>query len=194
MNASFLTSATSWRQYPADEGAEVAFAGRSNAGKSSTINAVLNHRGLARASKKPGRTQMLQFFSVGENRRVVDLPGYGYAAAPLRVREGWEGMMAEYFRRRRSLCGVFIVVDARRGLGELDRRMLEVCAAAEAPVRVLMNKCDRLKRSALIQTLRDTERLLEGASAAQAFSALRAVGVEEARDALIAWLAASAQP
>ena len=194
MNASFLTSAASWRQYPADEGAEVAFAGRSNAGKSSTINAVLNHRGLARASKKPGRTQMLQFFSVGQNRRVVDLPGYGYAAAPMRVREGWEGMMAEYFRRRRSLCGVFIVVDARRGLGELDRRMLEVCAAAEAPVRVLMNKCDRLKRSALIQTLRDTERLLEGAGAAQAFSALRAVGVEEARDALIAWLAAPAQP
>jgi len=188
MNASFLTSAAHWRQYPADEGAEVAFAGRSNAGKSSTINAVLNRRGLARASKKPGRTQMLQFFSVGERRRVVDLPGYGYAAAPLRVRERWEGMMDEYFGRRRSLRGVFIVVDARRGLGELDRRMLEVCAAAGAPARLLMNKCDRLKRGALAQTLRDAERLLAGGGAVQAFSALRAVGVEEARSALSAWL------
>ena len=190
MNASFLTSAATWRQYPADAGAEVAFAGRSNAGKSSTINAVLNRRGLARASKKPGRTQMLQFFSVGEDRRVVDLPGYGYAAAPLRVRRQWEGMMSDYFRRRRSLRGVFVVVDARRGLGELDLRMLDVCAAAEAPVRLLMNKCDRLKRGALIQMLRDTERALEGEAAAtvQAFSALRAVGVEEARAALESWL------
>ena len=188
MNASFLTSAARWRQYPADEGAEVAFAGRSNAGKSSAINAVLNRRGLARASKKPGRTQMLQFFSLGEQRRVVDLPGYGYAAAPLRVREQWEGMMDEYFSRRRSLRGVFIVVDARRGLGELDRRMLEVCAGAAAPPRLLLNKCDRLKRGALMQTLRDTERLLAGAGAVQAFSALRGAGVEEARNALAAWL------
>lgn len=188
MNASFLTSAANRRQYPADKGAEVAFAGRSNSGKSSAINALLNRRGLARASKTPGRTRMLQFFSVGEGRRVVDLPGYGYAAAPLRVRESWEGMMGEYFRRRHSLRGVFIVVDARRGLGELDRRMIEVCAAAGAPVRLLMNKCDRLKKGALIQTLRDTERLLEGAGAAQAFSALRAVGVEQARAALTAWL------
>ncbi len=188
MNASFLNSAASWRQYPADEGAEVAFAGRSNAGKSSTINAVLSRRGLARASKTPGRTQMLQFFSVGEQRRVVDLPGYGYAAAPLRVRQRWQGMMEEYFQRRRSLRGVFVVVDARRGLGELDRKMLEVCASADVPARLLMNKCDRLKRGALIRTLRDAERLLDGDGAVQAFSALRAVGIEEARAALLRWL------
>ena len=190
MNASFLTSAPSWRQYPADEGAEVAFAGRSNAGKSSAINAMLNRRNLARSSKTPGRTQMLQFFSVGDERRVVDLPGYGYAAAPLRVRQRWAGMMDEYFGRRRSLRGVFIVVDARRGLGELDERMLELCAAANAPARLLMNKCDRLKRGALMQTLREAERALQGAAAVQAFSALRAVGVEEARGILEAWLSA----
>lgn len=188
MQATFMTSAASWRQYPADEGAEVAFAGRSNSGKSSTLNAILNRRGLARASKTPGRTQMLQFFSVGDQRRVVDLPGYGYAAAPLRVRQGWEGMMNDYFQRRGSLRGVFVVVDARRGLGELDRQMLEVCAAAEAPVRILMNKCDRLKRGALIQLLRDTERLLEGGGDVQAFSALRAVGTDEARGVLSTWL------
>ncbi len=192
MNASFLTSAATWRQCPADEGAEVAFAGRSNAGKSSAINAVLNRRGLARSSKTPGRTQMLQFFSVGDDRRVVDLPGYGYAAAPLRVRRRWEGMMDEYFRRRRSLRGVFVVVDARRGLGALDRQMLQVCAAAQSPVRLLMNKCDRLSRSALIQTLNDAQKLLAAAAVAaaavQAFSALRAVGIEEARNALNAWL------
>ena len=189
MNASFLTSAANWRHYPADDGAEVAFAGRSNAGKSSAINAVLNRRGLARASKKPGRTQMLQFFSVGDRQRVVDLPGYGYAAAPLRVRQRWAGMMDDYFRRRGSLRGVFIVVDARRGVGALDQQMLEVCAAADAPVRLLMNKCDRLKRGALLQLLRETDRLLAGSGAAQAFSALRGVGLEQARDALSAWLA-----
>ena len=188
MQAEFLTSAASWKQYPADEGAEVAFAGRSNSGKSSTLNAILNRKGLARASKTPGRTQMLQFFSVGDQRRVVDLPGYGYAAAPLRVRKHWEGMMSDYFQRRGSLRGVFIVVDVRRGLGDLDRQMLEVCAAAAAPTHLLMNKCDRLKRGALIETLRATEQLLEGAGVVQAFSALRAVGVEEARGALAAWL------
>ncbi len=186
--ATFLTSAASWRHYPPDEGAEVAFAGRSNSGKSSSINAILNRRGLARSSKTPGRTQMLQFFSLGDQERVVDLPGYGYAAAPLRVRRQWEGMMTEYFQRRLTLRGVFIIVDARRGLGELDRQMLDVCAAAEAPVQLLLNKCDRLKKGALIETLRTTEKLLEGAVVVQAFSALRAVGLEEARAVLAAWL------
>ena len=190
LQATFLKSAASWKQYPADDGAEVAFAGRSNSGKSSTINAILNRRGLARASKTPGRTQMLQFFEVGDRRRVVDLPGYGYAAAPLRVRSRWEGMMNDYFQRRGSLRGVFVVVDSRRGVGELDLRMLDVCAAAPAPVHLLLNKCDRLKRGALAQTLRDTERLLEGIGTAQEFSALRAVGVEEARNVLASWLEA----
>ena len=143
LQATFLKSAASRQQYPADDGAEVAFAGRSNSGKSSTINAILNRRGLARASKTPGRTQMLQFFAVGERQRIVDLPGYGYAAAPLRVRRQWEGMMGDYFQCRRSLRGVFVVVDARRGVGELDLRMLDVCAAADAQVHLLMNKCDR---------------------------------------------------
>lgn len=171
-----------------DEGAEAAFAGRSNSGKSSAINAILNRRGLARSSKTPGRTQLLQFFAVGDGRRVVDLPGYGYAAAPLRLRRRWEGMTNGYFQRRDSLRGVFVVVDARRGVGELDRQMLDVCAAAGAPVRILLNKCDRLKRAALIRTLRDTQQLLGAAGRAQAFSALRSVGVEEARQALAAWL------
>ena len=188
MNARFLTSAANWRQYPADEGAEVAFAGRSNAGKSSAINAVLNRRGLARASKQPGRTQLLQFFAVGDQRRIVDLPGYGYAAAPLRVRRQWEGMMSDYFRRRESLRGVLVVVDARRGVGELDLRMLDVCAASEAPVHLLMNKCDRLKRGALAETLRDAERLLAGNGSVQEFSALRSVGVEQTRSVLETWL------
>ena len=166
----------------------MAFAGRSNSGKSSSINAILNRRGLARSSKTPGRTQMLQFFAVGEQRRIVDLPGYGYAAAPLRVRRQWEGMMSDYFHRRGSLRGVFVVVDARRGVGELDLRMLDVCAASEAPVHLLMNKCDRLKRGALMETLRDAERLLAGNGTVQEFSTLRAVGVEEARGVLETWL------
>lgn len=189
-HTTFLKSAASWKQYPPDDGAEVAFAGRSNSGKSSTINAILNRRGLARASKTPGRTRMLQFFEVGERRRVVDLPGYGYAAAPMRVRSRWEGMMNDYFRRRGSLRGVFVVVDARRGVGELDLRMLDVCALAEAPVHLLMNKCDRLKRGALKETLRDAERLLAANGTVQAFSALRAVGLEEARKVLDSWLGA----
>ena len=188
--AQFLKSAASWKQYPEDQGAEVAFAGRSNSGKSSSINAILNRRGLARSSKTPGRTQMLQFFDLGEGRRLVDLPGYGYAAAPLGVRRQWEAMMGDYFRRRESLRGVFIVVDARRGVGELDCRMLDVCAAAGAPAHLLMNKCDRLKRGALARTLRKTEQLLNGAGTAQAFSALRSIGLEEARRTLTEWLKA----
>ena len=188
LQASFLKSAASWKHYPEDAGAEAAFAGRSNSGKSSSINAILNRRGLARSSKTPGRTQMLQFFAVGEQRRIVDLPGYGYAAAPLRVRRQWEGMMSDYFRRRGSLRGVFVVVDARRGVGELDLRMLDVCAASEAPVHLLMNKCDRLKRGDLIETLRDAEELLGGNGTVQEFSALRAVGVEKARGVLETWL------
>lgn len=188
LQATFLKSAASWKHYPEDAGAEVAFAGRSNSGKSSSINAILNRRGLARSSKTPGRTQMLQFFAVGQQRRIVDLPGYGYAAAPLRVRRQWEGMMGDYFRRRGSLRGVFVVVDARRGVGELDLRMLDVCAAAEAPVHLLMNKCDRLKRGALTQTLREAEQLLGANGTVQEFSALRAVGVEEARGVLKSWL------
>ncbi len=188
LQATFLKSAASWKQYPEDAGVEVAFAGRSNSGKSSSINAILNRRGLARSSKTPGRTQMLQFFSVGEQRRIVDLPGYGYAAAPLRVRRQWEGMMGDYFRRRGTLRGVFVVVDARRGVGELDLRMLDVCAGADAPVHLLMNKCDRLKRGALMDTLREAERLMSGNGTVQEFSALRAVGVEEARAVLVAWL------
>lgn len=190
LQATFLKSAASRKQYPEDAGAEAAFAGRSNSGKSSAINAIFNRRGLARSSKTPGRTQMLQFFNVGEQRRVVDLPGYGYAAAPLRVRRQWEGMMDDYFRRRESLRGVFVVVDARRGLRELDLRMLDVCAVAEAPVHLLMNKCDRLKRGALMETLRDAERALGANGTVQAFSALRAVGVEQARGVLDAWLGA----
>ena len=186
--SNFLTSAAKWPEYPSDAGAEVAFAGRSNSGKSSSINAILNRRGLARSSKTPGRTQMLQFFAVGQQRRIVDLPGYGYAAAPLRVRRQWEGMMGDYFRRRGSLRGVFVVVDARRGVGELDLRMLDVCAAADAPVHLLMNKCDRLKRGALTQTLREAGRLLGANGTVQEFSALRAVGVEEARGVLESWL------
>ena len=188
LQATFLKSAASWKHYPEDAGVEVAFAGRSNSGKSSSINAILNRRGLARSSKTPGRTQMLQFFSVGGERRIVDLPGYGYAAAPLRVRRHWEGMMSDYFRRRGTLRGVFIVVDARRGVGELDLRMLDVCAAADAPVHLLMNKCDRLKRGALMESVREARRLLGGNGTVQEFSALRAVGVEEARAVLSAWL------
>ena len=106
----------------------------------------------------------------------MDLPGYGYAAAPLRVRRQWEGMMSDYFRRRGSLRGVFVIVDARRGVGELDLRMLDVCAASEAPVHLLMNKCDRLKRGALMETLRDAEQLLAENGTVQEFSRIAVRG------------------
>jgi len=184
--ARFLTSAAAAAQFPADAGAEVAFAGRSNAGKSSAINAIVHHQGLARASKTPGRTRLLNFFELAPMKRLVDLPGYGYASAPEAQRRTWPPLI-EALRERTSLRGLFVIVDARRGLTEADLMLLE-WAGRERRVHVLLSKADKLGRGEASAALRAADGLLGGRAGAQLFSALKGTGVREAQDTLTAWL------
>ncbi len=185
----FLTSANKASQFVPDEGVEVAFAGRSNAGKSSAINAILARRGLARTSKTPGRTQLVNFFSVGGDRRITDLPGYGYARVPEAVRRHWGMLMDDYFRDRASLAGLFIVMDARRPLTDFDQDMLAWAEAAACPAHILLTKADKLSRGAGAATLLSVRKRLGDMATVQLFSALKGTGVEEARGVLGALLA-----
>jgi GTP-binding protein len=188
-DASFLTSAHKPAQFVADRGREVAFAGRSNAGKSSAINAILGRHGLARTSKTPGRTQLVNFFAVGEERRVTDLPGYGYARVPEAVRRHWGKLMDSYFRERRSLAGLFLVMDVRHPLTEFDRAMLGWAGEAGCPVHILLTKADKLSRGAGASALQAVRRAIGEAAGVQLFSALKGTGVAAARTVLDGMLA-----
>lgn len=190
-DTSFLTSANKASQFVPDAGVEVAFAGRSNAGKSSAINAILARRGLARTSKTPGRTQLVNFFSVGGDRRITDLPGYGYARVPEAVRRHWGMLMDDYFRARASLAGLFIVMDARRPLTDFDQDMLAWAEAAGCPAHILLTKADKLSRGAGAATLLSVRKRLGEVATVQLFSALKGTGVEEARGVLDALLASA---
>jgi GTP-binding protein len=187
--ARFLTSADRAEQFLPDEGVEVAFAGRSNCGKSSAINAILKRRGLARTSRTPGRTQLINFFGVGPQRRVVDLPGYGYARVPPKMQEHWRELIDQYFGRRRSIGGLMIVVDARRGLQDFDRRMLEWMRQLELPVHVVLTKSDKLGREAGSAVLQATLGYVCADATAQLFSAQTGDGAETARQRLAEMLA-----
>lgn len=190
-DARFLTSAHEAHQFVADTGVEVAFAGRSNAGKSSAINTILNRRNFARTSKSPGRTQLINFFSLAENQRLVDLPGYGYARVAQSVRTHWQGLLEEYFQYRRSLAGTVIVVDSRRLLGDFDRQMLDWCRSIECPVHILLTKADKLKRQAAKNALVASQKELGDLATVQLFSATKGQGLEEALQQLKAFLSAA---
>jgi GTP-binding protein len=193
-DAQFLTSANQRSQFVPDAGREVAFAGRSNAGKSSAINAILGRRGLARTSKTPGRTQLVNFFSLGEGLRVTDLPGYGFARVPEAVRRHWGKLMDDYFHHRQSLAGLFIVMDARRPLTEFDQGMLGWAHAAGCPAHLLLTKADKLSRGAAASTLLAVRREVGDAASAQLFSALKGTGLEEARQVLDGFLGIGTLP
>ena len=186
----FLISAAAAGQFPADLGVEVAFAGRSNAGKSSAINAITQRQGLARTSKTPGRTRLLNFFELGPQQRIVDLPGYGYAAGPEAERLSWRPLI-EALRGRQSLQGLFLIVDARRGLAEGDLTLLGWAqpglAVPGLAVHVLLSKADKLNRSDSMQVLRETQSRLPAVSV-QLFSALHKTGVAQAQRCLESWL------
>jgi GTP-binding protein len=182
----FLVSAAAPAQFPADLGAEVAFAGRSNAGKSSAINAITQRRGLARTSKTPGRTRLLNFFELAAAKRLVDLPGYGYAAASATERRDWPPLI-DALRTRASLAGLFLIVDCRRGLTDGDERLLEWLPRQQR-LHLLLSKADKLGRGEAARTLRTTEGQLDGRATAQLFSAVAGTGVREAQDTLAAWL------
>lgn len=186
--ARFLKSADSAAGFGDESGAEVAFAGRSNSGKSSAINAIVGRRDLARTSRTPGRTQLVNFFEIVPGRRIVDLPGYGYAKVPPKMREHWRQLMEDYFRTRDSLAGLVIVVDARRGFGEHDEAMLRYAEARGCPVHVLLTKADKLSRNESRSILSETKARLGERARAQLFSAETGEGVEAAQGALDALL------
>jgi len=188
-HARFLTSAHDPGDFCEDLGAEVAFAGRSNSGKSSAINAILARRDLARTSKTPGRTQLVNFFELSPGERLTDLPGYGYAKVPPALREHWRRLMEAYFGSRTSLAGLFIVMDARRPLAETDWQMIEMAGGRGSGVHVLLSKCDKLGGNAARETLRRVRAELGELASAQLFSAVSKEGVNEARAVLRRMLA-----
>lgn len=198
--AEFVLAAHRIQQLPADEGAEVAFAGRSNAGKSSALNALTGHKGLARTSKTPGRTQQMVAFSLpvvvrGETSqpvetRLIDLPGYGYAKVPEALREHWRHEIDKYLHVRRSLRGVVLIVDIRHPIKEFDQMMLDFCLATLLPCHVLMTKADKLSRNQASQALAALRKQFGTSSAVtmQVFSAPDGTGVDEARAAVMTLL------
>ncbi|HVC01366.1 MAG TPA: ribosome biogenesis GTP-binding protein YihA/YsxC [Steroidobacteraceae bacterium] len=185
----FLTSAASARQFVEDSGREAAFAGRSNAGKSTAINVLTQRTALARVSRTPGRTQLINFFEIEPERRLVDLPGYGFAKAPAAVRERWLALMQHYFATRESLVGLVLIVDSRRGLGEQDVAMLEWALAKGRTAHVLLSKADKLNRQDSISVLRQTQAAcVDTAVTVQLFSAHARQGLDEARAVMNEWL------
>ncbi|WP_106476545.1 ribosome biogenesis GTP-binding protein YihA/YsxC [Phytohalomonas tamaricis] len=191
--AKFLISAPTLATCPADDGAEVAFAGRSNAGKSSAINTLTQQNALARTSKTPGRTQLINFFTVGSTaeRRLVDLPGYGFAKVPESVKLEWQRHLADYLRRRRSLKGTILVMDVRHPLTEFDQMMLGWADNERMPVHLLLTKADKLKRGAAmsaLQKVRSAMREWEDLVSVQLFSSHNRQGVDELSARLDSWL------
>lgn len=188
LTPSFIKSAHEAHQFPPDSGREVAVAGRSNSGKSTAINALVRRRNLARTSKTPGRTQLINFFEVAQECRLVDLPGYGYAKVSSSVRRHWRELLDAYFRQRRSLVGLIITVDVRRGLNDLDEVMLNWAREAEVPAAVLLTKVDKLSRNAALSRRAEIARTLPESVPLVLFSAPAKKGVEDARALLVGWL------
>ncbi|HYP67179.1 MAG TPA: ribosome biogenesis GTP-binding protein YihA/YsxC [Thiobacillaceae bacterium] len=187
--ARYALSAATLSQLPASQ-AEVAFAGRSNAGKSSALNTLARHNRLAFVSKTPGRTQLINFFVLGPEVYLVDLPGYGYAKVPPELRKRWEKVLSSYLQSREALRGMVLIMDARHPLTPLDWRMLEWFAPTRKPVHILLTKSDKLSRSAAIKTLISVKKGLEGWPwvSVQLFSSLKRQGMDEAEAVISPWL------
>ena len=183
-DAKFVLSANAAGQFLPDTGREVAVAGRSNVGKSSAINVIVNRRQFARTSKTPGRTRLVNFFSLREDERLVDLPGYGYARVSAAVQRHWGELLETYFEARKSLRGLMLVVDVRRMLSDFDRQMLSFADSVDVPVHVLLTKADKLKRGRASSALLQVKKELSGKASVQLFSALKRQGVDEARQVL----------
>ncbi|OQX33230.1 MAG: YihA family ribosome biogenesis GTP-binding protein [Oceanospirillales bacterium LUC14_002_19_P2] len=187
----YETSAARLDQCPADTGREVAFAGRSNAGKSSALNTLTGSSSLARTSKTPGRTQLINFFPIDEEHRLVDLPGYGYAKVPVAMKQDWQKHLGEYLEKRQSLVGVVLLMDIRHPMKEFDQIMLDWARDSQMPIHILLTKADKLKfgaaKSALI-TIRNDLKAWGDQLSIQLFSSLKRTGVEELSARLDSWL------
>lgn len=191
--AAFHLSVAKPSGLPAPAGPEIAFAGRSNAGKSSAINTLVGHTRLAFVSKTPGRTQLINYFTLVRGGFLVDLPGYGYAQVPVEVRKAWAGLIERYLKERESLAGLVLIMDARHPLTPLDWNMIEWFSVSGKPMHVLLTKADKLTRNAQASALADVRRQLSGMGeqvSVQLFSSLKKTGVEEAEAAVAPWLAA----
>lgn len=188
--ASFLISAGNARQFPSS-GMEVAFAGRSNAGKSSAINTLCDNKGLARTSKTPGRTRLVNFFSLDQERRLVDLPGYGFAKVPTAMKKEWENLMTQYLSDQAALKGLVVIMDIRHPLNETDLQMLQWCQHYQLPAHVLLTKADKIKRGPQQNSKLKTQKRLKEAgidASVQIFSSLKKTGLDELVATLDAWL------
>lgn len=196
-NAKFFTTVNHLKDLP-DTGAEIAFVGRSNAGKSSSINTLCNHVRLAYVSKTPGRTQHINFFELSNGHFMVDLPGYGYAEVPEAVRRHWVGLLGDYLQTRRQLIGLVLIMDCRHPLKPLDVQMLDFFALTGRPVHILLSKADKLSKNEQIKTLSHVKKLLKPFAdrqevSVQLFSSLKKQGMEEVNERVSAWFAALAE-
>ena len=197
--AKFITSANHINELPEDDGLEIAFAGRSNAGKSSAINSLSRQNRLAYISKLPGRTQLVNFFEIEDRKYLVDLPGYGYAKVPESMRKHWQKTLPTYLQQRQSLVGLVIVMDIRNPMTSLDINMLDWFAPRQKPIHVLLTKCDKLSKDKQNRTLFSVQKELENQwstfyqtpCTAQLFSSLKKIGLEEADGVLETWLSFS---
>jgi GTP-binding protein len=188
--ATFLLSAADVKQLPPDEGFEVAIVGRSNAGKSSVLNCITQNKKLARVSKTPGRTQQINIFTLDDDRRLMDLPGYGFANAPAKEQRKWEQTINDYFDDRKCLKGLILVMDIRHPFKESDVDMLDFCQHYELPVHILLNKADKLSKGAAKSVMLDTEPLISAYGdqvSVQVFSALKNIGTKELHSVLDKW-------
>ncbi|MDX6021344.1 ribosome biogenesis GTP-binding protein YihA/YsxC [Scandinavium sp. V105_16] len=186
----FILSAPDIRHLPSDTGIEVAFAGRSNAGKSSALNTLTNQKGLARTSKTPGRTQLINLFEVVEGKRVVDLPGYGYAEVPEEMKLKWQRALGEYLEKRLCLKGLVVLMDIRHPLKDLDKQMIEWAVDSNIEILVLLTKADKLAsgaRKAQLNTVREAVQAFNGDIQVEAFSSLKKIGVDKLRQKLDTW-------
>jgi len=197
--AVFLTTVANLRDMPQDSVREVAFAGRSNAGKSSTINALAGRVRLAYVSKTPGRTQHLNYFTLAAGKYFVDLPGYGYAKAPEAIRSQWEGLIGPYLNKREQLAGLVVIMDIRRPMTDLDLRLIDWFRPTGRPIHILLSKADKLSRQEQTKALRSVKAEVATWGDAelysvQLFSSLKKTGVEEAERVLAKWLEIEIKP
>jgi GTP-binding protein len=183
-NAEFLLSCPNIAFAPDDEGVEVIFAGRSNAGKSSCINALTGQKKLAKVSKTPGRTQHLVFFNLGNKKKLVDLPGYGFAKVPEKVKQKWNQDMGEYFAKRQCLKGAILLMDIRHPLKEFDKLMLNWCLESDIKVHILLTKADKLSKNQANKALFAVQKQLPKGVSLQLFSALKKLGVDKLKQQL----------
>jgi GTP-binding protein len=191
--ATFFTTVNDVHALPLHGGKEVAFAGRSNAGKSSALNTLANHTRLAFTSKTPGRTQHINYFDLGDNRFMVDLPGYGYAKVPTAIRAHWEGLLSQYLQTRSALAGLVVIMDSRHPLTPLDEQMLDWFAITGKPVHILLTKSDKLSRQQSSKTLLEVRAYLKEHYpnyTVQLFSSLKKLGADDAEAVIAGWFAA----